>query len=132
MKPMSLTQSVRIFARGLRNYFSGKPLVISFETTHSCTCNCRHCDRGGKVVDKDAMKPEGFVRVLKMLRPAVIQLSGGESLLRDDLYDVVKTIKSHPNKLPHVILVSNASLLTREKYIKLKEVLSLVRLLYAK
>jgi len=121
MKPISLSQSARIFARGLTNYISGKPLVISFETTHSCTCNCRHCDRGGKINEENRLTPEGFAKVMKMLRPAVIQLSGGESLLRDDLCDAVRAMKSHPYKLPHVILVSNASLLNRERYVKLKE-----------
>jgi len=54
MKGMSLIQSARVAGRALRNYIVGKPLVISFEVTHSCTCNCLHGDRGGKTEEKIA------------------------------------------------------------------------------
>jgi len=94
---------------------------MSFETTLSCTCNCQHCDQGGKLEGEQVLTPEDFHHKISILQPSVIQLSGGEPLLREDICEVARAIKNHPNKLPYIILVSNASLLTRDKYIKLKE-----------
>jgi len=50
----------------------------------------------------------------------VVQVSGGEPLLREDVVDIVRAIKKHPDGLPHVILVTNGSLLDEEKYLALK------------
>jgi MoaA/NifB/PqqE/SkfB family radical SAM enzyme len=58
MKGVSLIQSVRVVRRSLRNYITDKPLAISFEVTHSCTCNCLHCDRGGKTEEKNCLSQQ--------------------------------------------------------------------------
>jgi MoaA/NifB/PqqE/SkfB family radical SAM enzyme len=57
---------------------------------------------------------------MEALRPCVVQNSGGEPLMRDDVVDIVRAVKS-PNGLPYTILVSNWSLMTREKYLALRE-----------
>jgi len=98
-----------------------RPLVISFEVTHSCTCNCLHCDRGGKTEEKELLGPADYTALASSLRPSVLQVSGGEPLLRTDVVDIVKAIKKYPDGLPHVILVTNGSLLNEEKYAALKE-----------
>jgi len=121
MKGMSLIQSVRVAGRALRNYIINKPLVISFEVTHSCTCNCLHCDRGGITKEKELLKPADYAALVSSLRPSVVQVSGGEPLLRTDVVDIVKAIKKRPNALPHVVLVTNGSLLNKENYAELKE-----------
>jgi MoaA/NifB/PqqE/SkfB family radical SAM enzyme len=61
------------------------------------------------------MKPEDYRRYMEILRPCVVQVSGGEPLLRRDLVDVVRNIKSE-NGLPYIILVSNWSLMSEPKY----------------
>ena len=121
MKGISLIRSARIGVRALRNYVAGKPLVVSFEVTHSCTCNCLHCDRGGEVRGENAIKPADYAALVSLLRPSVVQVSGGEPLLRGDVVDIVKAIKSCSNGFPYVILVTNGSLLDKEIYLKLKE-----------
>jgi MoaA/NifB/PqqE/SkfB family radical SAM enzyme len=50
----------------------------------------------------------------------VVQVSGGEPLLRDDVVEVVRNIKGG-SKLPYTILVSNWSLMTPEKYLALRQ-----------
>lgn len=57
---------------------------------------------------------------MKELRPATVQLSGGEPLLREDICDVVRAIKK-VSRSTLLILVTNGSLLTPELYISLKE-----------
>ncbi|MBM3240148.1 hypothetical protein FJZ31_28015 [Candidatus Poribacteria bacterium] len=104
MKGMSLIQSARVAGRALRNYIVGKPLVISFEVTHSCTCNCLHGDRGGKTEEK-LLKPTDYAALVSSLCLSVVQISGGEPLLRTDVVDIVKATKQS-NGFPHVIGVT--------------------------
>ncbi len=53
------------------------------------------------------------------LRPCVVQVSGGEPLMRDDLVEIVRNIH-RGSALPYTILVSNWSLMTEEKYLALR------------
>jgi len=121
MGDMSLIQSLHIVKQGLYNYITDKPLVISFEVTHSCNCNCLHCDRGGRKEENNLLEPKDYTDLVSSLRPPVVQVSGGEPLLRADVVDIVKAIKKNSNGLPHTILVTNGSLLNEENYAELKE-----------
>ena len=56
---------------------------------------------------------------MEALRPCVVQVSGGEPLMRDDVVEIVRTIKNG-STLPYTILVSNWSLMTEEKYLALR------------
>ncbi|HOK46547.1 MAG TPA: radical SAM protein, partial [Bryobacteraceae bacterium] len=67
------------------------------------------------------MKPADYRRYTKALNPCVVQVSGGEPLLRPDLTDIVRNIKGG-SKLPYTILVSNWSEMTEERYLELREV----------
>jgi MoaA/NifB/PqqE/SkfB family radical SAM enzyme len=121
MRKVPFGESLRIIAQGSMNWRAGRPIVVSFEVTDSCTCYCRHCDHGGpRDMSKD-MKPADYKRYMEVLRPVVVQVSGGEPLLRDDLEDVVKNIKSSSG-LPYLILVSNWSEMTVDRYKRLRDV----------
>jgi MoaA/NifB/PqqE/SkfB family radical SAM enzyme len=120
MKGLSRVQSLAIPLRTLRNYFSSKPIVLSFEVTLSCVARCRHCDTGGPKPNEQRLAPEEYRRYISELRPAVVQLSGGEPLLREDLPEIVKVIKSN-GCLPYLIVVTNGYLLNEQKYVELKE-----------
>jgi MoaA/NifB/PqqE/SkfB family radical SAM enzyme len=120
MRRVPLVESLRIIGRGSRNWFLERPIVVSFEVTDSCTCWCRHCDHGGPKDTARNLAPADYKQYMEVLRPCVVQVSGGEPLLRDDLLDIVRTIKSS-SCLPYTILVSNWSLMTRERYLALRE-----------
>jgi len=66
------------------------------------------------------MKPAAYKEYMKVLRPVVVQVSGGEPLLRSDLEEVVRNIKA-PSGLPYIILVSNWSSMTLERYRELRK-----------
>jgi MoaA/NifB/PqqE/SkfB family radical SAM enzyme len=53
------------------------------------------------------------------LRPCVVQISGGEPLMRQDLEEVVRNIKT-ASGIPYIILVSNWSHMTKERYLELR------------
>jgi MoaA/NifB/PqqE/SkfB family radical SAM enzyme len=55
---------------------------------------------------------------MEVLRPCVVQVSGGEPLLRADVVEIVRNIKAG-STIPYLILVSNWSHMTREKYLEL-------------
>jgi MoaA/NifB/PqqE/SkfB family radical SAM enzyme/membrane protein YqaA with SNARE-associated domain len=115
--PVSL--AVRMAARTAGNMILKRPICIALEVTHNCTANCRHCDKGAKV-DDHARTAEEYARICKELSPAMIQIAGGEPLWRTDLVDIVKALYK-PNHPPFLVIVTNASLLTKEKYLELRE-----------
>ena len=121
MGTVSHEQSLRLAARGLGNWAAHRPLVVSFEVTYSCTCDCRHCNHGGRLAEEELLEPGQYTALVSTLRPCVVQISGGEPLLRPDVLDIVRAAKRGGTGLPHVILVTNASLLDAGKYAEAKE-----------
>jgi len=120
LRKVPLAESLRIIGRGSLNWVAQRPIVVSFEVTDACTCWCKHCDHGGPRDESRNLKPAEYRRYMEDLRPCVVQVSGGEPLLRDDVVEIVRQIKGG-SKLPYTILVSNWSLMTEEKYLALRE-----------
>ena len=116
MRKVPLAQSLRIIGRGSLNWLAERPIVVSFEVTDACTCWCKHCDHGGPRDESRNLKPAGYARYMEALRPCVVQVSGGEPLMRDDVVEIVRAIKCGPRP-PYTILVSNWSLMTKLKYL---------------
>jgi MoaA/NifB/PqqE/SkfB family radical SAM enzyme len=120
MRKVPLLDSLHIIASGSLNWPLGRPIVVSFEVTDACTCYCKHCDHGGPRDESKNLKPEDYRRYMDTLRPCVVQISGGEPLMRPDVVEIARTIKGGTT-LPYLILVSNWSHMTAEKYIALRE-----------
>ena len=120
MKKLSFRRKSKIFFRGLYNLLTQRPICVSFEITHSCTGNCPHCDKGGIKKENNVLSPQQYGEILRQLTPPVVQLSGGEPLLRKDVVEIVTAMKREDG-LPFIILVTNGSLLTEKKYVELKE-----------
>ena len=120
MHKVPFPQSLQIIGHGSLNWLAGRPIVVSFEVTDSCTCNCLHCDHGGARDESRNLRPAEYRRYMDTLRPCVVQVSGGEPLLRPDLLEIVRNIKNG-SRLPYTILVSSWSLMTAELYQQLHE-----------
>lgn len=118
-KNISTPLAFRIAAHTTRNLLLRRPICIALEVTHNCTANCQHCDKGETVQD-NAVGAEEYGRICERLSPAVIQIAGGEPLLRKDLPEIVGALY-RPDRPPLLALVTNASLLTKEKYSELRE-----------
>ncbi len=121
MRKVPFLDSLRIIARGSRNWFQARPIVVSFEVTDACTCYCKHCDHGGPRDESRNLKPADFRRYMDTLQPCVVQISGGEPLMRPDIVEIVRNIKSSGNGLPYTILVSNWSEMTEDLYLQLHD-----------
>jgi len=120
MTNLSPLYGSKLLARGIYNYVTKRPLIVSFEVTLSCNCNCRHCDLGGIVKDERQIGPGDYARLTGLLAPPLAQLSGGEPLLRKDIVDIVKAIKG-AKRAPYLILVTNGVLLDERHYVQLHE-----------
>ncbi|MBS1856746.1 MAG: radical SAM protein [Acidobacteria bacterium] len=120
MRKVPFSESLKIIGRGSLNWLAERPIVVSFEVTDSCTCHCRHCDHGGPRDDSRNLRPGEYRRYMDALRPCVVQVSGGEPLLRPDLVEIVRNIQNG-NGLPYTILVSSWSLMTEELYLQLRD-----------
>ena len=117
---MKRTEAVAVAAQALWDRTKGWPVCLSFEVTHSCIADCKHCDKGGIKTEPKRMVPAEYRAYSKILKPGICQISGGEPLLRDDLEDVIRNVK-RSKYLPMVICVSNAWLMTEERYLSLSE-----------
>jgi MoaA/NifB/PqqE/SkfB family radical SAM enzyme len=120
MEKVGFIKAVRLFARGSYNILTGKPLVVSFEVTSSCNADCRHCDKGGILEGEKHLSPDEIGAIYRKLKPAAVQLSGGEPLLREDICEIAAAIKQRGG-VPYLILVTNGHLLTKQRYLDLKE-----------
>ncbi len=120
MRKVPLLESLRVIGRGSLNWAQQRPIVVSFEVTDACTCYCKHCDHGGPRDESRNLKPADYRRYMDALRPPVVQVSGGEPLMRPDVVEIIRNIKSDSG-LPYTILVSNWSLMTEALYVELHE-----------
>jgi MoaA/NifB/PqqE/SkfB family radical SAM enzyme/membrane protein YqaA with SNARE-associated domain len=118
-KNISTVMAIRIATRTIKNLILQKPICVALEVTHNCTANCRHCDKGPTVED-NAVGAEEYKRICDKLSPSMIQIAGGEPMRRKDLPEIVRALY-RPDRTPILILITNASLLTRDNYFELRE-----------
>jgi MoaA/NifB/PqqE/SkfB family radical SAM enzyme len=111
--PWSLTR------QAVAGYFLKRPWCASFELTHNCNARCRHCHRGDRVAE-DLATPARLLAVCRELRPIVAILSGGEPLLRPDLDEIVRALKTGCAPI-RVFLNTNGSLLTIARFAELAQ-----------
>jgi MoaA/NifB/PqqE/SkfB family radical SAM enzyme len=119
MAHLSLLQGTKLVTRGIHSYITKRPIVVSYEVTLSCNCNCRHCDLGGLIKDEKQIKPEEYGDLTQRLKPVAAQISGGEPLLRKDIAAIVRAIKQ--TGVQYMILVTNGVLLNESNYLQLRE-----------
>ena len=94
MAKFSPLDAGRLLRAGIRNCITNHPLVVSLEVTLSCNCNCRHCDLGGIIKDEKQIGPDDYARLARSFNPPVIQISGGEPLLRKDIIEIVRLLSN--------------------------------------
>jgi MoaA/NifB/PqqE/SkfB family radical SAM enzyme len=119
MANISLLQGIKLVRGGIRSYIANRLIVVSYEVTLSCNCNCLHCDLGGVVKGEKQITPEEYRGLTQRLKPLAAQISGGEPLLRKDIAAIVKAIKQ--GGVQYAILVTNGVLLNESNYLQLRE-----------
>jgi MoaA/NifB/PqqE/SkfB family radical SAM enzyme len=110
--------ALRMLARSAWNLWRKNPLSVSFEVTHVCTANCWHCNWGGPIKET-RRSPEEYAAISRRLNPVVVNVSGGEPMARGDLDEIIRAIAC-PGRLPWMVVVSNGSQLSPERFQRLK------------
>jgi radical SAM protein with 4Fe4S-binding SPASM domain len=96
--------------------------VIVWNITNKCNYKCKHCysdstySNEASILTLEEIKK--IIYDLKLMNVPVILLSGGEPLMRKDIFEIIKIIKDNGIR---VSLSSNGSLIDENKALKLKE-----------
>lgn len=106
----------------LTNIKIRSPRLIAWELTNACNLACIHC-RASAIKDPapdelSTAEAKHFVDELIEYKPIII-LTGGEPLLRSDVYDIAQYASGHGLR---VVLATNGTLLTPDIAKKLKDV----------
>jgi radical SAM protein with 4Fe4S-binding SPASM domain len=113
--PLFSKPSANFFARILYRVLQNKPMpnLLSFAVNDVCNANCQHCsfftsvdDKTKKVLTLDEIRK--LMKDAQDLGVSVVNLVGGEPLMRPDLCEVIKTIDKD---LSTAILFTNGWLL---------------------
>lgn len=101
------------------------PYNVSWEVTAACNLRCKHCCFAGQEYNpqKDISHEDAINFVQQLLAGDVVKvmLTGGEPLLRTDLFDIIELLKT---KNVAIELTSNAILINDENAKKLGQLLN--------
>lgn len=100
----------KVILRTARNFIlKDKPYFAHLTLTHRCNLKCRYCQitKGNPLEELSLEKTKEIIDILDNMGVAILSITGGEPLLRDDIYDMIDYSKS---KNIYVRLVSNGTL----------------------
>ena len=96
-------------------------MIISWNTTNACNLNCPHCYRDASKALPDELTTSEAKAMLQQISEAgfmIMIFSGGEPLLRDDIFELVEHAKGLGLR---PVFGTNGTLLNRETVKRLKE-----------
>lgn len=97
------------------------PVVVVWNFTNRCNLNCLHCHQNSGVADERELTTEEAFTVIEKLGEAgisILTFSGGEPLVRSDIYDAIKQADDSGMLCT---IASNGTLMTKRVAKKLKE-----------
>ncbi len=95
-------------------------MIISWNTTQACNINCIHCYRDAGTKRSDELNTQEGKNLLTQIARAgfkIMILSGGEPLLRPDIYELISHAKSCGMR---PVIGTNGTLMTKEAAVNLK------------
>lgn len=114
-------QAREVAKRFTQNYFSGKPIAAFLLATEKCQADCDFCGYRRSNTERERTQPiDSYVEALQPLNLPFLSIVGGEPLMRRDLARIIRESKLE-NGIPYVHVVTNAGLLTQQKYRELEE-----------
>jgi MoaA/NifB/PqqE/SkfB family radical SAM enzyme len=73
------------------------PFIVTYSFTRLCNLKCRHCYSNGGTKGENELSPDKAKDVVKQVAEAgsrIIIFDGGEPLMRDDIYELIRLAKS--------------------------------------
>lgn len=119
MPRLTTARKLKVAARTARNMVVGRPITASFEITFNCNARCKHCN-WGHYVEEPRLGPKVWGDLVAEIQSAVVQISGGEPLLRKDVYDIVAEMRRR-DPWGVFVFTTNVQLMDEEKYVRLRE-----------
>ncbi len=96
--------------------------MVAWEVTRSCNLNCQHCraaaERGPYPGEMNTEESFRLIDDIASFGQPVIILTGGEPLLREDIYEIAAYGTSRGLRM---VIAPNGTLLDRAKTLRLKE-----------
>lgn len=103
-------------------FVGGSPFLIVWDITHACNLKCKHCyANADDTTIKNELNTDEAKNVIDKLDKAsvpIIAFSGGEPLLRSDIFDLSKY--AHDKGI-YVALATNGTLITKHKAKEMKD-----------
>ncbi len=79
------------FSKFLQTELSNSPKLINLEVTKLCNARCDFCDYWQT---KHEERLDDYTNVIDKIGPLVVMITGGEPMLRKDIVDIVRQVKS--------------------------------------
>jgi MoaA/NifB/PqqE/SkfB family radical SAM enzyme len=116
-RTVSMTDRFRAAGQYVHNRMTGRPSSLTIEVTKRCNATCDFCpywqaDEVDEVAD--------FTPVIRHFQPLHVSVTGGEPLLRKDVFDIIRQIKAVPG-FRYIAFFTNGWLLDEKKLAELTE-----------
>ena len=99
-----------------------QPYKLTFAITYSCNSKCKTCGIW-KIKSKNELTTEEIKKIFEKINPSWVNLTGGETFLRNDLFEIAKIISKRDVYLFNITtngLLVNETLKTVKKIFNLK------------
>jgi len=102
-------------------FIPGAPFLIVWDITKKCNLNCKHCYANAGAESTDDITTDQAKQIIDILDKnsvPIISFSGGEPLIRDDIFELTKYAS---DKGIYVGLATNGTLITPHKAKQMKK-----------
>jgi MoaA/NifB/PqqE/SkfB family radical SAM enzyme len=116
-RKMTPSKKTGIVLKYIWTKFRKRPIFLNLEVTKRCNARCKHCDYWKGPHEGEL---EDYVPVIQKINPLIVSFTGGEPLVRKDIFDLIQNMRARGGLL-YLILVTNGALLNLEKAERLKK-----------
>lgn len=115
---LAVEEPINIFTQQIYAKRSA-PISMYIGITNKCPNNCVYCSAKNRSVERDLSKDEWIkvIQELQEMKTPIIGITGGEPLVREDIFDIIRAIDSRSTS----ILFTSGFNLSYEKAKRLKE-----------
>ena len=121
LRKIPLAESLKIIGRGSLNWLAERPSWSRSRSPTPAPAGASTATTAARATNPATCRPAEYRRYMEALRPCVVQVSGGEPLMRDDVAEIVRADQGRREAAvyhPGFQLVADDR---RERYLELRE-----------